>query len=338
VRFKKLTIASPAKRPPSLTRRVGIISNLCWFDLTERAMQPVLLDARENDARNPNPWLALYLDVNSYLDDSVKAALLKSNASFSRRFFFPIAMPLSRLAIALVKLFKIISPRWPNSSRLLHLSIYHGLKWFVSPEANYLILRHFNIGSENLKFIERNVPGIEIKSTRPLKPKTLEDLIDDTFLIHDLNIFNFVIEFNDQLKAQDREIERSETLRFDCISDDGFGIDIRSLPNRWLNFIDLHTAIEMYTPLYAFFLTDSDFWRASNSLQLDQTIALYLSRVLDRPDMAALVNNRHPLLPLFVLSTSYRLMLHGHDAEAMHGLLRRLKRQQAAMVETVLQP
>jgi hypothetical protein len=289
-------------------------------------VEPVLLDARGNDAGNPNPWLALYLDTNSYLDDSVKAALLKSNASYSRRFFFPIAMPLARLAIACIKLFKIVSPYWPNSSRLLHLSIYRGLKWFVTPEANYLILRHFNIGSENLKFIEQNVPGIAIRTTKPLKPKTLEDLIDDTFLIHDLNIYNFVIEFNDQLKAQHREIAPPESLRFDCISDDGFGIDIAALPNRWHNFLDLHTAIELYTPLYAFFLTDSDFWRASNSLQLDQTIALYLARVLDKPEMASLVNNRHPMVPAFVLTTAYRLMLHGHDAEAMHGLLRRMKR------------
>jgi len=292
-------------------------------------MEPVLLEARQNEVSNPNPWLALYLDSNSYLHDSVKLALLRTTASFSRRFVFAIAMPLSRLALAFVKLFKCISPYWPNSSWLLHHSIYYGLKWFVSPEANYLILRHFNIGSENLKFIERNVPGIVIKSTKPLKPKTLEDLIDDTFLIHDLNIYNFIIELNDQLKTRQQEIGAVTTLDFECVSDDGFGIDIKSLPNKWHNFIDLSTALELYTPLYAFFLTDSDFWRASNSLQLDQTISLYLARVIAKPEMAALVNNRHPMVPDSILGTAFRLMLHGHDAEAMHGLLRRMKRDAA---------
>ncbi len=290
-------------------------------------MEPVLLEARQNRADNPNPWLALYLDSNSYLDDSVKKALLKTTASWSRRFVFPILMPLSRLALAFVKLFKVISPYWPNSSWLLHHMIYYGLKWFVTPEANYLILRHFNIGSENLKFIETNVPGISISSTKPLKPKTLEDLIDDTFLIHDLNIYNFVIELNDQLNSHQQEIVAADQLTFDCISEDGFGIDINKLPNRWHNFIDLSTALEVYTPMYALFLTDSDFWRASNSLQLDQTIALYLARVLGKPEMSALVNNRHPMIPDSILSTAFRLMLHGHDAEAMHGLLRRMKKQ-----------
>lgn len=297
-------------------------------------MEQVLLEARDNKANNPNPWLALYLDTNSYLDDSVKETLLRTTASFSRRFVFPLAMPLSRLALALVKLFKIISPYWPNSSWLLHHAIYYGLKWFVTPEANFLILRHFNIGSENLKFIEQNIPGIVIGSTKPLKPKVLEDLIADTFLIHDLNIYNFVIELNDQLKVRKQEIVPPEHLRFDCISDDGFGIDIKSLPNRWHNFVDLSTALEVYTPMYALMLTDSDFWRASNSLQLDQTISLYLARVIAKPEMAALVNNRHPMVPASILSTAFRLLLHGHDAESMHGMLRRMKRDAAAFSST----
>ncbi len=297
-------------------------------------MDPVVLEARQNEVNNPNPWLALYLDTNSYLDDSVKEALLKTTASYSRSFIFPVAMPLSRLLLAFVKLFKIISPYWPNSSWLLHHAIYYGLKWFVSPEANYLILRHFNIGSQNLKFIELNTPGITIRSTRPLKPKVLEDLIADTFLIHDLNIYNFVIELNDQLKARRQEIGPATSLNFDCISDDGFGIDIKKLPNRWHNFIDLSTALEVYTPMYALLLTDSDFWRASNSLQLDQTISLYLARLLGKPEMAALVNNRHPMVPDSILSTAHRLMLHGHDAESMHGMLRRMKRDAAAAAGT----
>jgi hypothetical protein len=198
------------------------------------------------------------------------------------------------------------------------------MKLFVSRDANELILRHFNIGTENLQFIAKNA-RIQIDSTIALRPKTLEDLLDNTFLIHDLNIYNFIIELNDKLIANKQFfVETPEKLDFSSISLDQ-NFDIQPLPDRWHNFLDLQTAIELYTPLYALFLTDADFWRASNSLQLDQSIALYIAKLLGKPELASLVNNRHPMIPDFILSAGYRLMLHGHDAELLHGTLRRMK-------------
>lgn len=290
------------------------------------------LNIENFDPSNPDPWLALYLDCNSYMEDSAKRALLRGNSSWCRRFFFPVVFPIARLFIGIVKLIRIIFPNNPQSSRLLHLSIYWGLKYFVSPEANYMILRHFNIGSENLKFIADNIPGIEIKTVKTLRTLCLEDLIDDTFLIHDLNIFNFIIELNQQMKDKKIEIKPPSKINFNSISEEPFAI--AQLPNKWHNFVDLHTAIELYTPLYALFLSDADFARASNSLQLDQTIALYISKILGKPETAMLVNNKHPMIPLFILAAGYRLMLHGHDAEALHGMLRTMKRQQNALENT----
>ena len=48
--------------------------------------------------------------------------------------------------------------------------------------------------------------------------------------------------------------------------------------------LDLQTAIEIYTPLFALFLPDRDFWRSSNSLQLDETIALYVGAAIARAE------------------------------------------------------
>jgi len=85
-----------------------------------------------------------------------------------------------------------------------------------------------------------------------------------------LNLFNFVINLNRELRAQGREIVAPPALDFDGISEGDFGIE--PLPSRWHNFIDLQTAIELFTPVYQMFLSDRDFWRATNSLQLDETI------------------------------------------------------------------
>ncbi len=91
---------------------------------------------------------------------------------------------------------------------------------------------------------------------------------------HDLNIFNFII----QLNAQDGHFKPVplEQINFSAIED--VDSELPVMPNRWHNFLDLQSAVEFYTPLFGLFLSDKDFWRSSNSLQLDETIAIYVAR------------------------------------------------------------
>ena len=102
------------------------------------------------------------------------------------------------------------------------------------------------------------------------------------------------------------------------------------MPDRWTNFVDLESAIEMYTPIYQLFLSDNDFWRASNSLQFDETIGIYVCRLLGSSEYLGLVNNRHPMVPLSTLRAGFRLVLHGLATETVHELLVRHKRAQSA--------
>lgn len=278
------------------------------------------------DPKDPNPWLALHMDKSLAIYSQTKYALLSGMNTWSRRLLLPLIRPLAGLAMILVQLLRMVLPRKWSSSKLLHRSIYWGLRFFVRKEANYLIIRHFNIGTQMLQFIANNVDGADIKNTKPLSPKNLEGLIDDTFLIHDLNIFNFIFELNEHLKKNDTEILPKENLDFSAIL--GNDIEIDPLPDRWHNFIDLQTAIEIYTPLYALLLSDHDFWRASNSLQLDETIAIYISKLIGNYSPLAMVNNKHPIVPISTLKSGFRLMLHGVDAEILHGFLCELKKKQ----------
>ena len=282
-----------------------------------------------HDLRDPDPWVALFFDKSILIDDEAKAALLLCMRSRSRQFFLPIMRPLARLAMIFIQLLKTVVPNRFTSSRLLHLFIYWGLKYFVSPPANFLILRHFHMGSEILAFIESNTPGIDIE-LHPLKPHSLEDLKDDVFLKHDLNLFNFVIAYNRALREAGLEVQPPARLNFDCITDGQF--DFAPLPDRWTNFVDVQTAIELYTPMYQLFLTDNDFWRAANSLQLDEPVALYVARILGRLEYLALVNNKHPMVPLTTISAGFRLMLHGLAVESLHAMLREIKRSHEALL------
>lgn len=289
--------------------------------------RPKFSDA-EHDPRDPNPWMAVWLDRSIPIDDSVKRAWLEDSSSGSRQFLLPVVRPLARAAIVLIQVIKIFLPKTLTSSRVLHWLLSESLKTFVTPNANWLILRHFHLGSEILTFLGRNIQGVKIPPLEDMRMNNLEDLKNDAFLRHDLNVFNFVIYLNRQLRDQGRDIVPIEQLDFSNITDGD--LPIEPMPDRWCNKVDLQTAIELYTPVYQLFLTDNDFWRATHSLQLDETIAIYAARVLDDPLPALLVNNRHPMIPLSTLRSGARLVLHGLSVEMLHAYLVLKKREQAS--------
>ncbi len=286
------------------------------------------LAAAAHDPRDPNPWQALYLDRSIPVADDIKRAWLEDASSRSRQFLLPVVRPLARTAIVLVQVVKVFIPNAFTSSRALHWILAESLKRFVTPNANLLILRHFHLGAEILDFIGRNVPGVTIPPLADMRVRTLDDLKRDTFLNHDLNIYNFILYLNRQLHEQGRQIEPRAEPDFGGITDGPLPID--PLPDRWTNVVDLQTAIESYTPVYQLFLTDNDFWRATNSLQLDETIAIYTSRLLNDPLPLLLVNNKHPLVPQSTLRAGARLVLHGLATEMLHAFLVHKKREQAA--------
>ena len=279
------------------------------------------------DPRDPDPWLALYLDQSLPIAPVAKNALLKGNRSWSRRWMFPIVRPAVFGFFILVKILRGISPHHPNLNGALHKLIHWGLKTFCTPDANTLILRHFHVGTELLAFIKANAGPVQVE-TVPLRPRTLKDLEDNVFLQHDLNVFNFIIQLNASLRAQGRDLAPVDHIDFSMISDEPF--ELAPLPKGWLNFVDAQTAIEIYTPLYALFLPRADFIRAANSLQLDETVAIYIAKILGADYHLAFIKNGHPLVQLSTLQAGYRLMMHGLDCEGLHGWLRMIKARQAA--------
>ncbi|MFF2483894.1 DUF6999 family protein [Paenibacillus sp. NPDC058071] len=278
-----------------------------------------------HDKRDPNPFLAIFLDRSIPFNEEAKAAYLKDCSSRSRQFLLPLLRPLARLSIILIQIYKIVLPKAFTSSKRLHQFLYWGMKTFVSADANYMILRHFYLGSEVLQFIRDNVPGIQVEMN-PLKPTNLDPIKDDLFLNHDLNLYNFIINLNKELIAKNIDVVKQDHLNFDAITTSP--IPIEPMPNRWTNFLDLTTAIECFTPAYQIFLTDNDFWRATNSLQLDETVGILASKIIGTNDRLALINNKHPMVPLTTLRAGFRLVLHGLATEQLHALLVELKHAQ----------
>lgn len=288
------------------------------------------IEAIPHDVRDPHPFLALYLDRSVPLDEEAKAAVLVGMTTPFRQFCLPFIRPLARGSILLIQCLKAVLP-WTAAPKTLHRVLYLGLRYFVHPQANWLILRHFHIGSELLAFVEGNVDvRVELN---PLTPTSLSDLKDNLFLKHDLNLFNFVINLNRTLRDQGEEVVPRAEVDYSMITDGEFGIG--PMPRGWFNIVDLESAIELFTPVYQLLLTDHDFWRASNSLQLDETVAIYAAQIRGDANHLHLLNNKHPLVPLATWSAGFRLMLHGLAAECLHMRLREEKAAQAAGREAV---
>lgn len=278
------------------------------------------------DRRDPDPWLALRLDQSLPIAGEAKAALARGADSYSRAFLLPAIRPLVFVFFCFVHLFRRVFLTWPNANGALHRTIHWGLRTFCTPDANRLILRHFHVGTELLAFIKANAGPVEIESF-PLRPRTLKDLEDNVFLQHDLNVYNFIIELNRSLIRQGRDLGPVARPDFSMLSD---SFDIEETRRGRLNFVDIQTAVEVYTPLYALFLPKKDFVRASNSLQLDEVIGIYIGKILGTDYHLSFIKNGHPLVPLSTFQAGFRLMMHGLDCEAMHGWLRVLKARQAA--------
>jgi hypothetical protein len=247
---------------------------------------------------------------------------MRDNDSRSATYLRPLISVWSKITMFFLHIFKFFFPKLFNSSKVLHRVLAWGLKNFVSPDANLLIFRHFHAGSEILQFIANNINGISLK-TSPLKPHNFEDVKDDLFLDHDLNLYNFIINLNHELKEKGLSIIKQENLDLSMISEDQF--DHIEFPTKWTNFLDLRSAIDLFTPFYQLFLTSNDFVRASNSLQLDETIAIYTTQILGTPGHLGLVNNKHPMVPTSTYSAGYRLVLHGLASETLHEILVNIK-------------
>ena len=283
----------------------------------------------ENNPRDPSHWHALFLDKSIPFSPDAKAAFLYDSSRKTKQFLYPFIRVFARLGIMLLQVFKAILPNAINAPKTLHRCLYFGMKYFITPEANYLILRHFVLGSEVLRFIKDNVKDIDDIPMHPLKPMDVQAVKDNLFLQHDLNLYNFIINLNNAMNRNGVTIHKIDQPNFSAITT-GDNFPFTPFRDKWTNCLDLSTAIEIFTPVYQFFLTDNDFWRASNSLQLDEVIGLYAATILNCPEKLVALNNKHPMIPLPTTSAAFRLILHGLSTEVLHALLvqKKLEMQQ----------
>ena len=79
-----------------------------------------------HDARDPSPWLALYLDQSIPIAEDCKRAWLADSSSRSRQFLLPMVRPLARATIVLFQLLKIVDAESASRHRACCIGCSNG--------------------------------------------------------------------------------------------------------------------------------------------------------------------------------------------------------------------
>ncbi|TVQ54509.1 MAG: hypothetical protein EA366_11840 [Spirulina sp. DLM2.Bin59] len=270
--------------------------------------------------RDPNTWQVLYLDQAIPVDSLAKKYMIRDLQSWTRNYLLLPIKGIANLSLAVIMTVKRLLPFQFRFYGLMHQSAALFLKYFVSPEACYLIIRHLNLGSNVVNFLIDNGPNPQLERST-LYPRRVEDLAKNAFLEHDLILYNFVYDYH---RAQQENPDwldavRRRGINFNSIRPVQVEMDFKRW--RWLRILDLESAIELFKVFYSLCLTSDEFARAVLSLQFDENFGLYFTQITGDSSWNHVISNRHPLAPNSPFQAARDLMLHGITTEYLHRYL-----------------
>ena len=130
---------------------------------------------------------ALGGDDSLPLDSEAKEYWLKDLQNPLRVIVLPTLKVLLSITLHITYYLKRLSPIQWRAHRFLQWQICFFMKYFVRPEANILILRHFQTESNLLNFVIAN-SGKEGVEPVLIYPKVIQDLMVQTFVHHDQGV------------------------------------------------------------------------------------------------------------------------------------------------------
>lgn len=273
-----------------------------------------------HDRQDPNLWDALYLDAAMPLDPVAKAYMVKDLQSWSRQYLLIPIQLLANLGLAVIMTVKRLLPFQFRSYTVMHRLAVWFLNTFTTPEACYLIVRHFGIGSNIVNFLIDNGPDPEIERSK-LYPTTVEDLAANAFLEHDLILYNFVLDYHKAQQQSPNWLAEVHQKGLDFSSIQPVQVDIDLSTRGRFQVLDLESSLELFKICYSLFVTSDEFERAVLSLQFDESFAIYFSRVTGDYSWNHAITNRHPLAPNSSFTSAHSLLLHGLVSEYLNRYL-----------------
>ena len=194
------------------------------------------------------------------------------------------------------------------------------MKWFVRPEANVLILRHFWAESNLLNFVIDNSHQEGVDPVL-IHPKMIRDLMVQTFVHHDQGVLMTMRDLTEPDRSRwpiakdELSWESWKPIRID------YGINRK----KWTQFLDFETAHELFKTSFCFWLTAPEYEAAINSFQFDHSIGLLIDDIVGANHFADIAYNRFPMIVVGPTGLNYRFLMHGFFVEHTHGHLEKMR-------------
>jgi len=263
---------------------------------------------------------ALVGDDSLPLDAATKEYWVKDLQNPLRIIVLPTLRILLTITLHLTYYLKRLLPIQWKAHGFLQWQICFFMKYFVRPEANILILRHFQAESNLLNFVIDN-SGKEGVEPVLIYPKMIRDLMVQTFVHHDQGVLMTMrdLEVPDRsnwpIKKGDLEWTNWNPVRVD------YSVDRK----KWTQFLDFETAHELFKTSFCFWLTSKEYEAAINSFQFDHSVGLLIDDIVGAAHFADIAYNRFPMIIVGPTGLSYRFLMHGFFVEHVHAHLERMR-------------
>lgn len=229
--------------------------------------------------------------------------------------------PLLQLVFALLLHVTWFVKRLPLPQFSSHTLLQKMICWFckhlVSPEANLLILRHFATESNILNFLSENSGQSVVVD---LYPKRIDDMLRDTFVKHDQELFDAFLHLGDVKNAQNKFYSAITWQYWQTINMADFKLERKAS-----QVIDFETAHALFMCLFCFLLKRDEYRDAINGFNLDQSIAIRIGRIINKPEIVEMAYNKYPHYLVGPWNLSQRFLMHGFFTEYLYAELEQLR-------------
>lgn len=208
-----------------------------------------------------------------------------------------------------------------SAHNFLQKTICWFCRHFVSPEANLLILRHFATESNILNFLAEN-SGSEHRVM--LYPKKINDMLTNTFVHHDQELFEMFIELGKWDKSQ--ILTKKRPLLWESWQP----IDMQNfiITPKSTQILDFETSHALFMCLFCLLLKRDEYRDAINGFNLDQSIAIRIGDIIDDNSIAEYAYNKYPQYLVGPWNLGQRFLMHGFFTEHLYAKLEQLRQSQ----------
>jgi len=212
--------------------------------------------------------------------------------------------------------------RLPLPQFSAHSFLQKNICWFcthfVSKEANLLILRHFATESNILNFLSEN---LNLEHRVNLYPKQINDMLRDSFVNHDQELFECFIKLGSYQQQQSHNT--SKAYKWD--SWQPINMEEFSIKNRATQILDFETSHALFMCLFCLLLKKDEYRDAINGFNLDQSIAIRVGKIINDPTVTEYAYNKYPQYLVGPWNLGQRFLMHGLFTEHLYAKLEALR-------------